>query len=244
MIKEKSKKISIFGAPFSGKTTFAVKLAMSLVNRKKDVIILSSDYFTPTSAFFSNSDMNKNLGNIIKEEAVNRERIIENLIPIYKKGKVALLSYALFENAGLFREISKKDIDYIFEILLEITDFLIIDTMSIFYADKISSYALKNSDINIGIYNSSLKDYINYISNKELINKSINGKKIYILSKVKNKAEEKECKKLYERVDFSLPFVEELGEQFERKALLEKMTGKKTKEYKLEINKIKEVIHG
>ena len=113
---------------------------MNLAMEKKDVIILSSDYFTPTSALFLDDHLNKNLGNIIKEEAISKEKIIENLIPLYKKGRVALLSYAVFENAGLFREISQKDIAYIFKVLSEITDFLIIDSMSIFYADKISAY--------------------------------------------------------------------------------------------------------
>ena len=75
------------------------------------------------------------------------------------------------------------------------------------------------------------------------MNKNLSHKQIYILSKVKNKNEENACKKLYEKIDFTLPFLNEINEQFERKELFEKMSWKKVEAYESALEKINEVIY-
>ncbi|EMJ4245520.1 ParA family protein [Clostridioides difficile] len=236
--------ISIWGDPFSGKTTFSVKLAKELSAKKKNVIVLFPDLFCPTmNIILPGHAEKKSLGNILSATIIDEDIILKNSIYLEKNNYISLLGYRERENITTYPEYGENKVKDLIRNMLQITDYIIIDCSSHFVVDLISSISLEISDIVIRLMSPTLKSISYFDSNTPLlIDKRFNFEKhIKILSNFKSDDSIEIVKDRYD-IKYELPYTDELRNQMMGGELFYNLKSKKSYLYNDTVRKLTSVI--
>lgn len=229
-----SKVITISGGNKSGKTSLSIKLGNMLCKKGFEVIILSPDYVVPSVSLLTAKDYdNKSLSTLLTSDLLTEDLVLKNLVPLYDKG-LFLIGFNAKENFSSFETPNHDRVYFLVEKLSSLCDFLIVDTMTMFFADKISLYCIDNADKNILLFNTYIDNQNFLLSNYELLTKNIDTNDcIRILHNKENGS----CYDIYD-YEYVLPVADELSKQFNDSKLLKPLITKKGKEYMATLNKI------
>ena len=131
------KLIAVWGSPGSGKTTFSVKLAEALYNRsrgKSAVIVVFTDIITPTiPVVFPNfrSEDVYSIGSILSKPDFFADDVVSNMVMTKDRMNLGFLGYKDGENHHSFPEYTEKKAKYLYDVLVGIADYVIVDCMSL-----------------------------------------------------------------------------------------------------------------
>ncbi len=165
--------ISIYGSASSGSSTLAIKLARELSEKKKNVIVCFSDYYTPTfCTFFPSEEDNNSLGELLTADSLSREYITKNLNIVGKNKYISFLSYKQGETVNSYPKYTEKRIEELLIHLSHMADVVIFDIGTNILEDDLGIKALERSDKVIMTISADLKGLSYYNSIKPLMNGS------------------------------------------------------------------------
>ena len=219
-----SKMIAVTGAPGSGKTTFSVKLAETLYSRsrgKSSVIVVFTDNVTPTiPVVFPNHKSEEifSIGAVLSKPDFFADDIASNIVMTKGKMNLGFLGYKEGENIHSYPTYTKAKAKYFYEILSGITDYVIVDCMSLPDANHLTSVALEQSDriirlstpelkcISFQISQHKLFATMGYIRSREMIVMNIPRQELTLAAQ--------DAKSHLGKVTYSLPYSALLMEQY------------------------------
>lgn len=228
--------ITITGSGDSGKSTFAIKLAKEISKQKKDVVIVFTDYYTPTFiTFFPEEVEEGSLGKVLSYPILTRDIILSEMNIVKGEEGISFLGYRAKENKNQFANYTKqKAEDFILQ-LKQMVDVVIVDCQMAFYEDLLSITAIEAGDIRLNFTKADLKGLSYY---KTQISFFVGIENIIqVVSDTDDSRLSNEVADEIGRVDFFIPFTKEIADQFIEEKLLMPM-GKKGKEYELTIKKL------
>lgn len=158
-----SKMIAVFGAPGSGKTTVAVKLAELLYSRsrgKSSVMVVFTDVITPTiPVIFPNHRQEDifSIGTILSKPDFFADDVISNVVMTKGRMNLGFLGYKDGENIHSYPTYTKNKAKYFYDLLLGICDYIIVDCMSSPDANYLTSVALEQADHVVRLFTPELK---------------------------------------------------------------------------------------
>lgn len=229
-----SKMISIWGSPCSGKTSFALKLALSIYeNSKASVFVLFCGYQVPTlPQIFPNHRINEmySVGVPLSQTEISQSEIYKNTVTVKQKSNMGFLGYIDSENRFSYPEYDKsKSIEFL-SALKSMADYIIIDCTSSF-SDLLTVSALELSDNTIRLVTPDMKSVCYFSSQLPLYTDSKYKVSNHIVI-LNNTVQDvyypvEEVKQIFKRIDFTLPFCHEIKKQEIRGELMKRLNNKK-----------------
>lgn len=162
-----AKLIAVYGSPGSGKTTVALKLAMSAYLQTKDesVVFLSPDLAAPSMALlFPNYHPDEicSLSTVLDNTEISSENILKNSVTVKTMKNFCCLGFKAGENKYSFPVPTAEKINTLFDVLGDSFDYVFVDCSS----DEISKKALIKANKVIRVVSPDLKGMTWYSSNK------------------------------------------------------------------------------
>ena len=162
-----AKLIAVYGSPGSGKTTIALKLAMSAYLQTKDesVVFLSPDLTAPSMALlFPNYHPDEicSLSTVLDNTEISSENILKNSVTVKTMKNFCCLGFKAGENKYSFPVPTAEKINTLFDVLCDSFDYVFVDCSS----DEISKKALIKANKIIRVISPDLKGMTWYSSNK------------------------------------------------------------------------------
>lgn len=162
-----AKLIVVYGSPGSGKTTVALKLAMSAYLQTKDesVVFLSSDLTAPSMALlFPNYHPDEicSLSTVLDNTEISSENILKNAVTVKTMKNFCCLGFKAGENKYSFPVPTAEKINTLFDVLGDSFDYVFVDCSS----DEISKKASIKANKVIRVVSPDLKGMTWYSSNK------------------------------------------------------------------------------
>ena len=157
------KLIAVWGSPGSGKTTFSVKLAEALYHRsrgKSAVIVVFTDIVAPAiPVIFPNfrSEDVFSVGTILSKPDFFADDVVSNMVMTKDKMNLGYLGYKDSENHHSFPEYTEKKAKYLYDVLIGIADYVIVDCMALPDSNFLTRVALENADQVIRLSTPDLK---------------------------------------------------------------------------------------
>lgn len=241
-----SKLIAVWGSPNSGKTTFALKLALSIYDLyKSTLIILHPDMETPVlPVLFPNrkSDELCSVGAALAKTEITQDEVIRHMVTVKGKVDFALLGYKDGENRYTYPEYDEQKARSLLQVLGNIADYVIVDCTSRL-DNGISDAALKQADHVLRLATPDFKSIVFYTSQMPLysepkyrLEEHIQGINI-INSDVYDPNED--IRHFYQDICFTLPYCRELKQQMQDGTLF---SGVKNNKYRRLLKSITERI--
>lgn len=162
-----AKLIAVYGSPGSGKTTTALKLAMSAYLQTKDesVVFLSPDLTAPSMALlFPNYHPDEicSLSTVLDNTEISSENILKNAVTVKTMKNFCCLGFKAGEKKYSFPVPTAEKINTLFDVLCDSFDYVFADCSS----DEISKKALIKANKVIRVVSPDLKGMTWYSSNK------------------------------------------------------------------------------
>lgn len=227
--------IAVWGSPYSGKTTIATKLAVSLTQKEKNVAILYTDFRIPTLPMIVDKSAFEqapfSVGELLQLESVTEDMITEKTNLVHNE-YLGIYGYKFGENEYSYPDISKEQTKNFLEKLITLYDYVIVDCTSILSTNIVSATAMLDADIILNVSDISNKSVVFFASNKNVIdNPALRGKKqINVINKYTNIE--------LEEYDFRngskilLPYTKELVEQSDLSNQFKHLEYKQSKKFK------------
>jgi len=249
MLNKENKMIAVWGSPGSGKTVTSLKLAKELSRQKKDVLVVLCDLICPALPTVTSAKNSREgtLGQVLSAPYITQELIMQNCVLFDGISNVSILGYKKGNNVFTYAEYDKERALDFFTLLRHIADYVIVDCASSLSEDILSTTALEIADKVYRLGNCDLKSVSYFSSYLPLIGdvKFASNKHIRVLSNVKPRQEFAEYANLMGGVNYTLPYMPEVDEQYFTLSLLSELLGKKVKSYEMVIQKmVKDLING
>lgn len=236
--------LALYGSPASGKSSLALKLAKEFIKKKKQVIVVHTDYYAPAFVtFFPSVEEKGSLGRLLSLPEISQEAILKELNTVKQEDSLAILSYKREENKYLYPEYTKDRAMALLIQLKYMADIVIIDCQTAFYEDLFSITAIEMADKTFCVIESSLKGLSYYKSCMPLLNETrfSTSKHIKIVQDTQNTGLEDVVSESLSGAGIIFPYVEELKEQFKKETILKNL-GNKGKIYEKLIKQLVESI--
>jgi hypothetical protein len=229
-----SKIIAIWGSPNSGKTSFAVKLALSIYKHyNSTVLVLHTDTVIPTlPVLFPDykSDDLYSIGTALSKTDITQTELLKNIVSIKGKPNLGFLGYKDGENKYTYPRFDEIKAILLLTLMRGVSDYVIIDCTS--DPDNIlTKTALSQADVVVRLANPDLKSMSFYSSQLSLYEDPI-----YRLSEHIQGLLMKDCdlflpideaKVHFKDVRFVLPYCREVKQQMLDGKLLDGISNKK-----------------
>ena len=238
--------ISICGSPESGKSTLALKLAQFFLKEKKQVILVQTDYYTPTFVtFFPEEEGSGSLGKLLSLPEITQEEILRSLLVIKGEENLGVLSYAKEETRYHYPEYTKDRAVEVIIQLKHMADVVIVDCQTAFFEDLFAITALEMADRTLRVLSADLKGISYYRSCMPLLadSKFSPEKAVKIIQDTKNTGLLTEAADAVLGADMIIPYTDELRQQYQEEAILAPL-GKKGKDYEKRIRQLAEGLRG
>lgn len=235
----KNKIIAIWGNPNSGKTTLSIKVANELIKRKKSVILIMADSYTPVihTVLPFTETKEQSLGELLASIQISQESILKKCIPVERTKNLSVLTYLHGENSRTYADYGKERVIDFFILLKHLADHIIIDCSSYIHHDLLSRSALELSDQVIRLISPDLKSISFYDATLPLIKErkynSMNH--LNVLSKVKAEMPKDNISHRFGGVQRELEYTEELEGQMRQARLFEDLMEKKSRAYQKQL---------
>lgn len=231
-----SKVIAVWGAPGTGKTTFAVKLALSIYDQyNATVLMLSCDNQTPVlPVLFPRRKANEmySVGAALSKASPTQDDVIGSIVTVGKRQNFGVLGYKDGENQYTYPKYNEAQASTFLTILQSLTDYVIVDCGS--ELTGLSAAAVKAADAvfqiaapdlkSISFFSSQLPLYgeNSFQTEGNIIGINITEKELYLPTQ--------ECRTHYKDVSFVLPYCRELKVQMLNGELFSSVADKKYRE--------------
>ena len=145
---EQDKMLTIMGSPGSGKTTTAVKLARTLAARRRNVILVLCDPFTPVipALLPAGTVHDTSLGFLLTAPGLTQGNILNACVPAPGSEYISLLGYKTGESLMNYPKVTRDKALELFVSLRYLADYVIIDGTTIFEADPATFVAIETAD--------------------------------------------------------------------------------------------------
>lgn len=241
--------LAVWGSPGSGKTTTAVKLAKTLADKRKNVLLLLCDMTAPMLPCIcpaADLECERSLGSILAATHVS-ESLVKHNCTIHKKlGHLTMIGMLKGENEYTYPPYSEVQAKELIACLREIAPFVVIDCGSYIANDILSAVALMEADSVLRLANCDLKS-VSYLSSQLPLlkdNKWDADKQYRIAANVKTYEAGGQIGQALGSVAFTLPHSDELEEQYLAGDLLADLALKDGKAFKKETEKILREVFG
>ena len=170
--KEADIPVWVMGSPGSGKTTAALKLALTLSAAKKNVIVVFCDPFTPVIPTVLPADTNHDtsLGSLLTAPALTQAKLLNACVPTEKNEYISFLGYRAGESLMRYPQITRDKAVEFFILLRYLADYVIIDCTSAFEADPASIVAIELADKVLRLGTANLKGVSYYLTHNPMKN--------------------------------------------------------------------------
>lgn len=229
-----SKIIAVWGAPNSGKTTLAVKLALHIYSKYNAVVtVVCTDNMTPAlPVLFPNKKAHEmsSIGNVLSKPEITQNEVLKNIVTVKGKSNLGFLGYIDGENRFSYPVFDGQKVEDFLSVLKEISDIVILDCVS--YIQNIFTVsAFKCADTILRIANPDLKSISFFASQLPLMNDPIyqRDKHIVCLNTTDNTVFEPVYEAIahFKEVSYTFPFCAEIKKQYMTGTLTEKVSDKK-----------------
>lgn len=230
-----SKLIAVWGSQNSGKTTFTVKLALSIYEHyQATVLVLHTDNQTPTlPALFPNykADNLYSIGVPLSKTTVTQDDVIANIVTVKGKQNLGFLGFKDGENKYTYPAYDEKKVETLLTILESLANFVIVDCTSALDDNVLSAMAVQQADEVIRLVTPNLKCmsycasqlplYANaqYRLERQLVGLNITDNDVILPIE--------EAKAHFNEVNFTIPYCRKVKEQWLGGQLLEPVPDKK-----------------
>ncbi|BCN29531.1 AAA family ATPase [Anaeromicropila herbilytica] len=235
--------IAVWGNQGSGKTTMSAKLALELVNQKKEVLLILTDTAAPDmKILFPFQKEFQTMGHLWTTPNCRASQIYKVCIPTRFR-ELGVLGYKPGENIFSFPDYTKESIVRVYMELKNMVDYIIVDCVSEFGYNVLTTVALEMSDYVIRLGEATPKAFSFFDSNLPLLSDSRYQKEnhIRVLSKIKSYQAKDVAVSKY-GMDAELPYLEEIELQMLEGRLLENDSSKSCLNYKNGIERIMQMI--
>lgn len=239
---EQDKVIAVMGSPGSGKTTAALKIALTLAAAKKNVIVVFCDPFTPVIPTVLPADTNHDtsLGSLLTAPALTQAAILNACVPTEKSEYISFLGYRAGESLMMYPQITREKAVEFFVLLRYLADYIIIDCTATFEADPASIVAIELADRVLRLGTANLKGVSYYLTHSPMLADSRFRKDTHqnIIGNLKTGQDWESVSQQYGGADYILPYVPELEQQYDELALLTPLTQPESAGYTAGIEKL------
>ena len=239
---EQDKILTIMGSPGSGKTTTAVKLARTLAARKKNVILVCCDPFTPVipALLPVGTVHDTSLGFLLTTPGLTQANILNACVIASGSEYISLLGYKAGESLMNYPKITRDKAVELFVSLRYLADYIIIDCATIFEADPASFVAIEMADRVLKMGTANLKGISWFQTHSPMLADSRyhKDKQLTVIGNLKAGQDWEAVSGQYGGVDYILPYTAELEQQDNEMALFEPMFSQESNTYQGEINHI------
>lgn len=215
-----AKTISIWGAPHSGKTTFATKLACAIYEEyQSTVIVLYSDMVTPTlPIIFPNekSEDMTSIGKVLSEIEITKESVVKQIMTVKNKVNLGFLGFRDGENKFTYPRFDEDKVSTMLASIGELCDYLIVDCTSSL-SNPIAGAAVKTAGqvirlaspdlLSVSFFSSQLRLYADpaYRLSEQITGLNVTSEDIYLPIE--------DAKKRIPDVRFTIPYCREVKQQ-------------------------------
>lgn len=238
------KMISVWGNNSSGKTTLASQLACQLADTNHEVILVLTDITAPDMKVILPYEKNtRSMGDIWSMPDCSIEAIYKACV-VTESDNICLLGYRNGENVFTNPDYTKDNILDVFLKLRNLVDYVIVDCVSEFPYNVLTTVALEMSDKVIRLGEATPKAFSFFDSNLPLLLDSrykVN-QHIKVLSKVKSSQPKEAAIDHYGGIDAVLPYSEVIERKMMEGELLSLTNVRNSKDYNSGILKIIELL--
>lgn len=234
------KVVAVWGNSGSGKTTTSLKLALKLADEKKNVIVIFTDIIAPDAKIINPFEKDlSSIGNLWTTPNCSKEQIYKALITTKSK-YICFLGYKHGENIFSHSDYTKENILDVFMKIKTMADYVIIDCVSQFAYDTISTVALEISDTVICLGEATPKAFSFFDSNLDLLldSRFKREEHIRVLSKIKSYQARDIMLNRIGNVNIEIPYTDEIEMQMLEGKLLDTGVSKYYKNYDLAISRL------
>ena len=239
---EQDKMLTIMGSPGSGKTTTAVKLARTLAARRKNVILVLCDPFTPVMPALlpAGTAHDISLGALLTEPGLTQGGILSACVPVPGSGYISLLGYKTGESLMNYPKVTRDKALELFVSLRYLADYVITDCATVFEADPASLVAIETADRVLKMGTANLKGISWFQAHAPMLADSRYRKErqAAVIGNLKVGQDWESVSGQYGGVDYMLPYTAELEQQDNEMALFEPMFSQESTVYQAEVNRI------
>lgn len=239
---QQDKLLTIMGSPGSGKTTTAVKLARTLAARRKNVVLVLCDPFTPVIPALLPAGMahDTSLGALLTAPGLTQGSILNACVPAPGSGYISLLGYRTGESLMGYPKVTRDKALELFVSLRYLADYVIIDCTAIFEADPASFVAIEAADRVLKMVTANLKGISWFQTHSPMLADSRYRKErqMTAIGNLKVGQDWESVSGQYGGIDYMLPYTAELEQQDNEMALFEPMFSQESTVYQAEINRI------
>ena len=163
-----SKVIAIWGAPNSGKTTFATKLARSIYDEyQATVIVVYADNETPTLPIIFPNYKKEDLcsvGVALSKTDIDRHEVVRQMVTVKDKQNFCFLGFTDGENKYTYPAFDATKVRSLYSVLASLADYVIIDCTSSL-KNPLSKVAVREADEVIRLSAPNLKS-VSYLASQ------------------------------------------------------------------------------
>ncbi|GLC79378.1 zeta toxin family protein [Lacrimispora brassicae] len=245
---EQDNVLAVMGSPGSGKTTTAVKLALSLAAQKKNVILVFCDPFTPVIPAILPADTvhDTSIGSLLTAPGLTQTQILNACVPIKESEYISLLGYCGGESLTHYPKITRDKVVEFFVMLRHLADYIIIDCASVFEADPTSIIAIEMSDAVLKMGTANLKGISYFQTHSPMLADSRFRKETHktAIGNLKVGQDWEAVSGQYGGVEYILPYVAELEQQDNELSLFCSLIQPESDAYRKAISSILQEIFG
>ncbi len=163
-----SKVIAVWGAPNSGKTTFATKLARAIYDTyQATVIVVYTDNETPTLPvifpIYKKEDL-CSVGMALAQTDIDRHDVVKQMVTIKDKQNLCFLGFTDGENKYTYPAFDATKVRSLYSVLSSLADYVIIDCTSSL-KNPLSKVAVREADEVIRLSAPTLKS-VSYLASQ------------------------------------------------------------------------------
>lgn len=239
---EQEKMLTIMGSPGSGKTTTAVKLARTLAARRKNVILVLCDPFTPVipTLLPDGAVHDTSLGALLTAPGLTQASILSACVPVPCSEYISLLGYKTGESLMNYPKVTRDKALELFVSLRYLADYVIMDCATVFEADPASFVAIEAADRVLKMGTANLKGISWFQTHSPMLADSRyrGDRHLMAIGNLKVGQDWEVVSGQYGGVDYMLPYTAELEQQDNEMALFEPMFSQEGSAYQSEVNRI------
>ena len=166
-----AKFIAVCGAPGSGKTSVALKVAQELylLNNRNPVLIFSPDLQVPSLGYiFPHRKASElySIGEVLEQTDVYREDVLKHTVTTKDMEGLGYLGFKAGENKYSYPRPTEDKVRQLFRCMRELADYVVVDCSSD-RTDLLSAMARNEADTIIHVTSPNLKTMCYYASNAD-----------------------------------------------------------------------------
>lgn len=243
-----SKMLAVMGSGGCGKTTLCCKLAARLAVKRRNVIVVFCDPFTPAIPYILPAGVEHpvSLGHLLTAPVVTQADVLAACVPLENSEYVSLLGYRARESTLSYPEIQAEKAAEFFALLRPLAECIIIDCATAFEADVVSIMALRSADRILRMGGGNLHGVSYFQSHTPMLRDSAYRPEEHLraMGNIRPGQEGEAVAEQYGGADFVLPHTTELCRQYDELALFDPLTGKESATYNDAIQKIAAAVFG